>query len=202
MTKRKRDKGILQDGERARFRMTDAASKRTRITDGTNDLLALHRPGQRVVVSGSEGTQAMRVANQDWIDAAYGTYDRDISRAYLGDARPIDPDETPDDEEDEDEDEDTNSCDADYEREGQETVNHGRPVRPAPRPKGGKAEGPRTGIGSGEFVGQREGDACTINGAPGTLRRSGNSFVCVPTRDSLDAMYQQRDAELSSEWKK
>ena len=34
--------------------------------------------------------------------------------------------------------------------------------------------------------GSREGDACTINGAPGRLRRVGNEFVCVPMKE--DAM--------------
>jgi hypothetical protein len=39
----------------------------------------------------------------------------------------------------------------------------------------------KEGAGSRGFVGEREGDLCTINGKSGRLRKIGGKFVCVPT---------------------
>ena len=44
------------------------------------------------------------------------------------------------------------------------------------------------GAGSAEFVGQQEGDHCTIDGAPGHLRRAGGELVCVPDTSQDDAL--------------
>jgi hypothetical protein len=62
---------------------------------------------------------------------------------------------------------------------------------------------------TGEFRGQREGDQCTINGAPGHLRKTGkNKFECVP--DSEDAMpvdddreaaYAEYDRQMANAWR-
>jgi hypothetical protein len=51
-----------------------------------------------------------------------------------------------------------------------------------------------------------EGTACTIDGAPGTLKRQGDGLVCVPNRqdstvDARDAAYEESVRALESAWK-
>jgi hypothetical protein len=65
--------------------------------------------------------------------------------------------------------------------------------------------------------GQKEGDVCTINGAPGHLRKVGNKFECVPdkredavprsmTADAAqrirDAAYEESVRELTEAWRR
>ncbi len=68
-----------------------------------------------------------------------------------------------------------------------------------------------TGAGSGEIIGQREGDICTINGAPGHLRRGPNDELqCVPDRqqdrnstsDAREGAYQSYRADISNAWRR
>jgi hypothetical protein len=86
------DSNILQDGEILRVPMIlmDAAASPprrsptnpTQVTDGTGDPLGLHRPGPRIVDGGNEATQMMRDANRDWRDAAYATYEAELTAAW------------------------------------------------------------------------------------------------------------------------
>jgi hypothetical protein len=50
---------------------------------------------------------------------------------------------------------------------------------------------PPTGAGETEFRGAKPGDSCTINGAPGVLRKIESKLVCVPI--SKDAMHDARE---------
>jgi hypothetical protein len=54
-----------------------------------------------------------------------------------------------------------------------------------------------TGAGSRGPIGAREGDQCTIDGAPGHLHRDGGKLVCVPDRRSRDAMEDARAVAYS-----
>ena len=56
---------------------------------------------------------------------------------------------------------------------------------------------PPTGAGSKGPRGQREGDLCTINGAPGHLQMRGGQLVCVPDRrsDQPDPASDHRSVE-------
>jgi hypothetical protein len=53
---------------------------------------------------------------------------------------------------------------------------------------------PPTGFGERGSIGAREGDECTLDGAPGHLHRDGGRLVCVPDRRSRDAMTDARAA--------
>jgi hypothetical protein len=55
---------------------------------------------------------------------------------------------------------------------------------------------PQIGTGEREFVGQREGDLCTINGNRGHLRvnKDRGRLVCVPDEPSRDTMHDEREA--------
>jgi hypothetical protein len=59
---------------------------------------------------------------------------------------------------------------------------------------------------TGEFRGQREGDQCTINGAPGHLRKTGDKFECIPDQrdaaalDAKQRAYLDYDAYMSHAW--
>ena len=67
---------------------------------------------------------------------------------------------------------------------------------------------PPSGFGSGEFVGQREGDLCTIDGAPGRLRKDDDgNLVCMPDhprgrRDTrtLDEIVQDHRLRMIEEY--
>jgi hypothetical protein len=59
---------------------------------------------------------------------------------------------------------------------------------------------------SGGFVGQREGDLCTIDGAPGHLKTINGELSCVPDRErdassTMDAIYGEYDRSISEQWK-
>jgi hypothetical protein len=65
---------------------------------------------------------------------------------------------------------------------------------------------PPTGFGSGEFIGQRPGDICTIDGWPGHLRKVNGELRCVPDRERdaapvMDAFYAEYDRSISEQWK-
>jgi len=60
-----------------------------------------------------------------------------------------------------------------------------------------------TGFGSGELVGQREGDLCTINGFPGHLKNEKGKLQCVPddqARSRGDA-YAAYDSTMQEAWR-
>ena len=75
---------------------------------------------------------------------------------------------------------------------------------------------PFTGIGTHQYVyfgtpGGDEGDACTINGAPGRLQRVDTELRCVPdvqlhtdaaARDALARAYADYDREAENAWRK
>ena len=61
---------------------------------------------------------------------------------------------------------------------------------------------------TGTFRGQQEGDLCTINGAPGHLRKVNGKFECVPDRsqdaaafDAKAQAYEQYDREMANAWR-
>jgi hypothetical protein len=65
---------------------------------------------------------------------------------------------------------------------------------------------PLTGFGSGEFIGQRPGDICTIDGWPGHLKKINGELRCVPDRErdaapTMDAFYAEYDRSVSEQWK-
>lgn len=69
---------------------------------------------------------------------------------------------------------------------------------------------PPTGFGSREFIGQREGDLCTINGAQGRLRRGPDGqLVCVPDQrkndctaaDARETAYSAYEADITNAWR-
>jgi hypothetical protein len=56
---------------------------------------------------------------------------------------------------------------------------------------------------SSGFVGQREGDLCTIDGAPGHLKKINGEHRCVPDRErdavpTMDALYGEYDRSISA----
>lgn len=61
---------------------------------------------------------------------------------------------------------------------------------------------------TGTFRGQQAGDLCTINGAPGHLRKVNGKFECVPDRiqdaatfDAKAQAYADYDREMSNAWR-
>ena len=71
---------------------------------------------------------------------------------------------------------------------------------------GAPAKGSNASPGSYPYSAAAEGSACTINGAPGTLVRQGNSLVCQPRRSQdaasiKAAAYAQYDAEQTNAWR-
>jgi hypothetical protein len=61
-------------------------------------------------------------------------------------------------------------------------------------------DGPVNGFGSSGLRGQVEGDLCTIDGAPGHLRRVGGRLVCVADDEDEDAAFDDsafNDAQLT-----
>lgn len=68
-----------------------------------------------------------------------------------------------------------------------------------------------TGAGSRGPRGQQEGAVCTINGSPGHLRSINGELKCVPDkkradradhRQTMDALYAERDLELANAWRR
>jgi hypothetical protein len=58
------------------------------------------------------------------------------------------------------------------------------------------------GFGSGGFVGAREGDQCTINGAPGHLERRNGRLQCIADDEDDDSAFDDgafSDAQMDAE---
>ena len=63
-------------------------------------------------------------------------------------------------------------------------------------------DGPVNGFGSSGLRGQVEGDLCTIDGAPGHLRRVGGRLVCVADDEDEDTAFDDsafNDAQMEAE---
>jgi hypothetical protein len=103
-----------------------------------------------------------------------------------------------------------------YERELRDAYKTPRPIDPDVTDDLDDPDSITGAPGNLNFIGQVEGDLCTINGAPGTLQKRNGQLVCVPSktvaREKLDAqrdharkmnqLYDARDRELSQEWRK
>jgi hypothetical protein len=73
------------------------------------------------------------------------------------------------------------------------------------------AANPPTGAGSHGPIGAREGDLCTIDGAPGHLHRIGGRLICIPDKarrrdampvqDERQQAYDEYDAQLVDAWR-
>jgi hypothetical protein len=77
------EKGVLRDGERRRF-MRD--SQPPMITDGTDNLFGLHRPGWRIASGGSERDVRLRDSQRKLAEEAHAEYLDRLTNAWKGGA--------------------------------------------------------------------------------------------------------------------